>query len=320
MSYCRHVVISILIFSAAYAAYAQSTFVAAAATQCLAPSYTGNAISLYDLDARCIRNLYHDTDIFFSQREIKRSPDGRYIAAIGTLNSILTNERGINYLKRSLIVVDTGSTVIGKIEGCQLFDWSPDSRTIAVVRGAYFSDKDAPATDSLSMFDLHSRRESFVATTRATDIHWAGFDGNIYLEEGDRVSVIEPKTRKKHLTQYRDIHFSPDGRYYLFMRTLPGTSRLFDGQTNKDITPSFLLQRSFDFNYFRWLDGETIVVGDLTFEKKIFSIPSATIRRTLTGFILYYDNQRRELLIRKDNSNLKERPGVRLERVHVDPR
>ena len=317
MVYRRSVFAAILVLPAFFSGYAQLHFVALATKADSTPDYLGSKIILYDQRGSVIRQLYQDENLIFSFEAIKRSPDGTYVAALGTVNNIFQNEQGVNYIKTLLVVVDTNANIVFKDEDSQAFDWSPDGQKIAIVSGRKYADKDAPTTERLWILNIDTKQKSFIAPTDAIEIQWSKFDNNIYLKERSQVSVIETATMRKELTRYKDIHFSPSGRYYLLLRTLPGLSRLFESQTNKDVTPSFLREKSFDVNYFIWLDGQTIAIGDATFEKKILDVEEGKIIKTFDGRVFGFDKSKQELVLHKDKRYFKHLTDSRLEKVRI---
>ena len=87
--------------------------------------------------------------------------------------------------------------------------------------------------------------ESIRFEDKARTISWAIFDSAVYIHGYGPVVKWDPVSKTPESTVYKDIHFSPDGTYYLhgpeYEHNLPiQLYRTMDGRNVSDILPANL--------------------------------------------------------------------------------
>lgn len=282
------------------------------------PWNVGNIISKFNASNDSFVEIYRDSQLDFWEENIKVSPNGRLIGAVGMMKGHYLDKNFASYTRFSLVLFDSTGKLQKRIVDVPLFDWSPSGDSIVYVTGKTYSDKEYPSTDRLWLLDLQTGKTVDLGTTMhyTRGIVWTKFDGQIYVHEGG-VYRINPTTKVKQLTGYRDINFSPDGKYYFVTNPEPQYFRIYERETNKDVTPAFI-HGMFVTNFSKWLsDSKGLVIGDVSFEKKIYDVETKTIRTTFQGNILGYNPQTNEIYVHKDKRYFKGIPASKVYKIEA---
>lgn len=160
----------------------------------------------------------------------------------------------------SLVIVDLGGVVVRRVsDGVQRYVWC-GGNCLAIIRGptnetdAHFSAREAIIIQSVVSDSL----KAITGPGVPYDLYWAAFDSSLYLKYPTHQGVpaiyrYSITTGTMALTTHGDLHFSPDGRYYLSFGSLPWQRpMLYDARTDSAITTPSLDSLGFPI---RWLDG-----------------------------------------------------------------
>ncbi len=149
--------------------------------------------------------------------EVAPSPSG---AVVGVLAVLPPTDRRSGRLFR-LYLSDSTGTTFRMIDHVQKFEFSPDDRFVAVIRGNGYEGGPGFFPESTEIFGLAEPDIGPVeGLQKATDVRWSTFkdDGLVLLArvyEGQR-SIVEYviNTGVVVPTDFRGLNFSPDGRFY----------------------------------------------------------------------------------------------------------
>ncbi len=149
----------------------------------------------------------------------------------------------MNYIappRSELIILDTTGAVVQRVgANVQRYVWCGEA-CLACIVGEYsegdfgFTPESAYVVNLLTGATTPLKGES-----RPIDLAWAAFDSSVLVrvikmsELGSTVYRYHVPTGTYTATQYRDIHFSASGRYYLHANTPDNQLRVFDARTNQ---------------------------------------------------------------------------------------
>lgn len=283
----------------------------------------GSTLVKYNIQKNSTERVYESTELKFWDNKIKISPRGNLIGTIATINRNFLKEKSSDYQRFSFLVLDSIGKLIIRLDDAVLFDWAPEGNRAVYVTGIRYSDKDLPSTDHIWMIDLRNMEKIDLGSTDAVDIVWTEFDGKIYLDESRGIMRIDSTTHKKELTEFKGLNFSTDGRYYYTVGMLPNEFKIFERETNKDITPSGLvksiLTSNLDWNFSRWLPQQNkIIIGDKMYDKKIINVATGSIEKTITGNMIGYNKITSEIIVLKVKKLFKDLPESKVEKIKIE--
>lgn len=152
---------------------------------------------------------------------------GMYLAVSsqGTVAFVqITDEReGRGNPATRLVLMSIDGKIVNSIEPGQTIRsiaWKPDGAMIGFCTGEYQEElektPDAYEKAQTFAFDL-SKGTTVKLFNGGTRLHWAAFDGNLYIYDQrikPAVHSYDPDSEIIKPTEFKDITFSPDGRYY----------------------------------------------------------------------------------------------------------
>lgn len=122
--------------------------------------------------------------------------------------------------------------------------WSPDGSKLAYTTGHYVPDAGF-APEGVRIFDMEkqtSRKLNNGDYGGAVRLHWARFDGKLYVDIGDeveRVVTYDPESDAHEDSLYEGTGFSPDEGHYFTYDLADGRVRLFRRRDHRDITERY---------------------------------------------------------------------------------
>ncbi len=223
----------------------------------------GNWVVRLNIETGKEDKLYH-SDKWWTH-SISVSPNNRYISFIEETQP-KCNRDGVYVVapRRNLVILDGSGKVVSRIEDMDMkkYVWSPDAEKIAFLTFKPCDcDYKYKCPTGAWVFDLNTSELTKIRD-RATEINWAVFDNAVYLYGYGPVVRWDPLSQKPESTVYKDIYFSPDGKYYLRLWKDEGRPiQLYETSTN---------ERLFDIKVYERLlpPGETAEpfptdIGDL---------------------------------------------------------
>ncbi len=246
--------------------------------------------------------------------QLKPSPGANNFVGFIEINSEHMRPGDLGYALRTLVVINSLGKVIAKAESVICFAWSPSGDSIVFTKGLDYGGHETKL-EGIWVFRLsdpaHPRRISLLG---ASDINWTDFNGRIYIAARE-VYEIDPKDNHARLTNFRGIYFSPDGRFY-FRPNYEGTGfELHETSSGRTISLKSIQQNV--VNYYKWVSPDQIVIGDITFEKKMIDPTSGSVRKSFSGKVIGIDNVRKTLLLMRDKSLDKSLSNPRFERLQL---
>lgn len=185
--------------------------------------------------------LTKESDTIFSVKEplylqtVSVSPDDSLLAVIITKKGKISIEKkGYEVLpKNNLIILDRNGNLLYTFEeDIRKVAWSPGSDKLACIAGTYHEGGFGFTPTGVWVYDINTGEKKKIAE-RARQIRWAEFDNNIYFKK----YRYNPETDKIDTTNFKDIYFSPNGKYY-FVPSNPEAEtefQLYETATNKEI-------------------------------------------------------------------------------------
>jgi WD40 repeat protein len=308
----------VLLLGVRIAVLSQVVIVAPSSSKHGAPWSMGQGIAKYDNKTNSFDKIYESKELSFHESNLKVSPTGKLIAGIGTVVGNRLDAQGASFDRFALVVIDANGRLVSKIDGVALFDWSPRNDRLVYATGIRYSDKDAPSTNHLWSLDLEINRKVDLGKSSALAISWVAFDGSVYAKEPQGVFKIDANSGKRDKTNYRDIHFSQDGKYYFAPSLDPKYFRVFERATNRNITPNSIRDLP-STTFAHWApNGRSLIIGDGTFDKKILDVESGMTISSFTGKIIGYDRNTLEIITRKDKRVFRELQETRVEKLKSD--
>jgi len=159
--------------------------------------------------------------------------------------------------------------------------WSPDGSKVAFVTG--LADE--------KLYDTYEKAETFIYDVSqgkvckifhgGARVYWAAFDGNLYIYDRRSDPVVHcyvPITEKIQATEYKDIHFSPDGKhYYIRPRDVSEGLPLYVSKTN-DAVASLTVSNVSPIALARleprqWFDNDWIICIIQTGSSDFYGLP-----------------------------------------------
>lgn len=139
-----------------------------------------------------------------------------------------------------LRIVNRNGELIHSLKHAQRYVWSPDGNRIAYITfDLTYADYQDRRPTGLYVFDITSGQLERIDKT-PTELFWAPHNGRLYFTTRyalDR-SVFEwnPESSKVVETSYKDIYFSPDGKYYLSLNKVEYKPvQLYDASSNEEL-------------------------------------------------------------------------------------
>ncbi|MFH2049638.1 MAG: hypothetical protein ABIJ12_09345 [bacterium] len=144
------------------------------------------------------------------------SPDNRYVAFIEETKPEYAIDGYVITPEYCLVILDDMGKLVSQIDkDIKKYVWSPDGNEIAFLTfNPCDPDYQYKCPTGVWAFDIATSNMKKICD-RATEINWAQFDSAVYLYNLGVVTRWDPITEKLDTTEFKDIYFSPDGKYYL---------------------------------------------------------------------------------------------------------
>jgi len=230
-------------------------------------------ISFYVLDAdnNEHQKIYqiNEYDIHIPRNGISISLNNEYIAIIKSKK--LSKEEWEETRKRyinSLVIIDGKGNTVNKIDkDVQKIAWHPDGEIIAYITGTYHEDGYPFSPTGVYYMNVITGQEIRVSAIKYPyKIHWLKKDKEdlLYIKElaKDKNPVYEFNINNQQikLTNYEEVNFSPDGKYYIhYPEAEVGEFKfkVFETATNKEITDKLTIQVNPNkWVHFQWVFDE----------------------------------------------------------------
>lgn len=194
-----------------------------------------NCIVSLKTDTGEIQKLYH-SDKYWTH-SLTVSPNNKYIAFIEETEPKYRRNGYEAAPQYNLVVIDDSGKLISRIEmDVKKYVWSPDGEKIAFLTFRPCDPDYAYKCPSGAwVFDI-STSEKIKIRDRAYEVNWALFDSAVYLYDHGAVVRLNPRSKELESTHYKDIYFSPDGRYYLRLWKDEGQPiQLYETSSNNEL-------------------------------------------------------------------------------------
>lgn len=151
---------------------------------------------------------------------ISVSPNNRYLAFIEETKPEYTRDGYSVKPEYSLVILDDAGKLINRIDkmDVQKYVWSPDGEKIAFLTFDPGCESQYRCPTGAFVYNIITSELKKIAE-RAKEINWLFFDSTVLLYDlSGRVGIVtrwNPRTEKLDTTEFKDIYFSPDGKYYL---------------------------------------------------------------------------------------------------------
>jgi hypothetical protein len=260
----------------------------------------GSAIFLLNDSKTVWRPLYSRQEYYFYESQIKVSPNGEYIALLGLFKIILAS--GERYYERmDLIVLDRSGRELTKVDSVWRYCWSPNSDQVAMLKGIRFEGKELPNTNRLQVVRIPSQGVIDLGPSDDIELTWPSFDGQIYTKaRTGRVFRYSVTNKRRSLTEYKGLFFSPDGAYY-FDRGLGGSvTNIFERKTG-DVVDIEILNIE-DANFADWVPSQPhlLVIGKVGSDKAIVEISTRSVKGKIIGEWLGFSRREQSFLIKRN--------------------
>jgi len=291
--------------------FSQSLIVSISNDKYGVPYDWGSAIALFDAKTNEFRVVYKNNDLVFYVTRLKAAPSGLFIGAIGHER----DRKGKPDEKSSLIIIDTNGNIVSIIDDAVLFDWAPSGDKIVFGTGIFWTDAGYPKAKRLWIYDIKSTNNEDIGVASAWNLAWAKFDSLIYIAEKGCIYKIDYRDHSKLKTPYRDLYFSPDGKYYYKANREGGGFYLYETMSNRDITPPYINKEENRVNH--WISKNELVVGDGINDNKIINLATGKVKKTFSGRMIDYDAKTAELIVYKDKKVFMELVSSKVEKIKI---
>ncbi len=244
----------------------------------------------------------------YSIHELTVSPNNKYIAAINiSEREVMPDSVEAPYLYGLMVLHGNGELAHRLDMDVRRYVWSPDGKQIAFLtfapcRKTYWWSCPTGAW----ILDVETSEVTKISEG-AMEINWAAFDGAIYLYEHPRlyergrVMRWDPVSGELQPTDYHDIYFSPDGKYYLSLwKDEARPTRLYDATSNELIYDLVVQERS--------LYGDTAV----PFPEKLGSVFNCDQFKAPWGWVF---NKGHYLMFSKEESTVETEGSGPVKRI-----
>ncbi len=296
------------IVSTALLVFSQPVIVTPANNKYGVPYNWGSAIAMYDVKTNEFRVIYKNNDLVFFGNRLKVSPSGLLIGAIGYER----DRKGKVDVKSMLIVIDTNGNILSRVDDAVIFDWAPTSDKIVYGTGILYTDTGYPKANRLWIYVIKSANKEDIGVSSAWNLSWATFDSLIYIHEKGGIFKIDPSTQLKIKTQYWDLNFSPDGKYYYIPNREGGGFYLFETKSNHEIALPDINKKENRINY--WLGKDELVVGDGIRDNRIINIVTGESKKAFSGRLIGYFPETSDFYVYKDKRFFKELADSKIEK------
>jgi WD40 repeat protein len=246
----------------------------------------------------------------YSIHELTVSPNNKYIAAINiSEREVMPDSVDAPYLYGLMVLHSNGELAHRLDMDVRRYVWSPDGKQIAFLtfapcRKAFWSSCPTGAW----ILDVETSEVTKISEG-AKGINWAAFDGALYLYENPRlrnrvcpVMRYDPVSRELQTTDYHDIYFSPDGKYYLSLwKDEARPTRLYDAISN-ELIYDIVVRESFLYD------------GDITvpFPEDLGSLFNCERSKTPWGWVF---NKGHYLMFSKEESTVETEGSGPVKRI-----
>jgi len=297
------------IVSTALLVFSQPVIVTPANNKYGVPYNRGNAITRFETMTNEFKVIYKNNDLVFFGNRLKASPLGLLIGAIGYER----DRKGKVDEKSLLIIIDTNGNILSRVNDAVIFDWAPTSDKIVYGTGIFLTDAGYPKAKRLWIYDIKSANKVDIGEASATNLSWAIFDSLIYIHEKGGIFKIDPSTQLKIKTQYWDLIFSPDVKYYYIPNSEGGGFYLFETKSNAEIALPDINKKENRINY--WLGKkDELVVGDGIRDNRIMNVRTGATIKSFSGKMIGYNPEMSEMYVYKDKRFFKELADSKIEK------
>lgn len=197
----------------------------------------GNVISKLDLSTMQSQKVYKSDKYWVHSLTV--SPNNKYIAFIEEAQPKYKRDGYEIPPQYNLVILDASGNMINHIDAdIKKYSWNPNGEKIAYLTFAPCDpDYQYKCPTGAWVFDIGTDKKTKVID-RAYEMNWAIFDSAVYLYDHKKVIRWNSLLDKLDTTDYKDIYFSPDGKYYLhfpkYEESFP--VQLYLAETNKNVS------------------------------------------------------------------------------------
>ncbi len=243
-----------------------------------------------------------------------QSPAGKQIALLET-NGEHMRKGDLGYAIKNLVIINQNGKVLKRIKNVLEYSWSPAGNSIAFIRGLDYGGMELKPEGIwlLSLSNLNT--EDKLSDVKASDIQWARHNNKIYVKWKE-VYELDPREKTSTKTDFQGIFFSEDGKYY-FRPNYEGTGfKLFDTGSNKEIALKSIDNKK--VNFYRWIKDSHLIVGDITFEKRVLSAKRGDSLSSFSGKVIGFNPKTSEIYVHKDKKAFRGLAKSSIERMKLE--
>ncbi len=177
-------------------------------------------------------------------RDLKVAPSGRLAALLEGTSGIDEGLRWIRLPRNRLVVITAEGRVVAEFEeDVREYVWCCGGDLIAAITGSYREGGVGFTTDRVLLLNPETKSITELDTPEYLyGVRWAAFDSSLYfmgppLPGQSKVLRYHVPSGTVSGTPYRDIRFSPSGRYYLHSDSDgDGDWHLYERESNREIS------------------------------------------------------------------------------------
>ena len=197
----------------------------------------------YDLTKGISSKLYQITKDY--GKDLRVSPNDKFIALIETTKGVVEGHEFKILPRNSLTILNSQGKVFYSLnEDVRQYVWSPDGEKIAFIAGSYHEGGIGFSIEGLYYFNLLTKKKTKITNVDYPyRIYWSTngelYIRNLWLIDEKSVFKFDFSSGKLTATDYYDIHFSPNEKYYVHYPDEGDIEfRMFETRTNREITNS----------------------------------------------------------------------------------
>lgn len=192
----------------------------------------GGVVSAVDPSTGRTRQLYRSQAIV---RSLTVSPSEQYVAFLE-----YRRDAAAAFPVPELTVLDSmGTAVRRSARQVHRYAWCCGASRVAFIFGDAREGGPGFSPRGVAMMDVATGAEVAIAGVEyPVDLRWAAFDSSVYIKNAGRVRVYRFHVPSGALTQapYRDVEFSPAGRFYLHLGDEGDPKlRLYERSGNREV-------------------------------------------------------------------------------------
>lgn len=184
-------------------------------------------------------------------KNVSVSPKGKYIAFIDCPKDVKTSN------KNSLKIYSSEGELLHFInDDVRKYSWNANDENIALISGANYEGGIGFSPENVIIYNLGKKsKESLGGMMKeygAYDVAWSPDNSKLYIKTLKKYSVFQYdiSTKTLVLTNFNDIYFSPDGKYYYQKRNFEINKdfAVFNATTNEKIKLDSTISRLNNLN------------------------------------------------------------------------